>query len=117
MVGIVIGSLVTTTVLSITLGVAIYACVLKKYYYKNKSIISEGYEASSDASFYSSRRVSSNSSVHVTPRWVSTWDAFRLSGYNPTFQPQNGRLEKVKEVLKWIRMVDDFDKSKHLQTF
>ena len=35
------------------------------------------------------------------------WDALRMSGYNPTFQPQN---EKMKEVRKWIRMVDDFEK-------
>ena len=44
------------------------------------------------------------------------WDAFRLSGYNPTFQPRNRNLERVSEVPKWIRMVDDFDKSRHLQT-
>jgi hypothetical protein len=43
----------------------------------------------------------------VTPRWISMWDALRMSGYNPTFQPQN---EKIKEVPKWIRMVDDFEK-------
>ena len=116
MVGIVIGSLVTMTVLGMTQGVAIYACALKKYYHKSKSIINEGYAASHDASFYSSRKLSSNSSVNMTPRWISTWEAFRLSGYNPTFQPQNGSLEKVKEVPKWIRMVDDFDKSRHLQT-
>jgi hypothetical protein len=39
------------------------------------------------------------------------WDALRMSGYSPTFQPQN---EKMKEVSKWIRMVDDFEKSGHL---
>ena len=116
MVGIVIGSLVTMTVLGMTLGVAIYACVLKKYYNKNKSIISEGYDTSTDASFYSSRKLSSNLSVYVTPGWISMWDAFRLFGYNPTFQPRNRNLERVSEVPKWIRMVDDFDKSRHLQT-
>lgn len=107
------GSLVTMTVLGMTLGVAIYACVLKKYYYKNKSIVSESYETSLDASIYSSRKLSSNSYLNVTPRWISTWDAFSMSGYNPTFQPQNGSLERVKQVPKWIRMVDDFEKSGH----
>jgi hypothetical protein len=105
-VGIVIGSLVTMTVLGVTLGVTIYACVVKIYYHKNKSIISESYDTNPDASFYSSRNLSSNSSVNVTPRWISMWDALRMSDYNPTFQPQNG---KVKEVPKWIRMVDDFE--------
>lgn len=117
MAGIIIGSLVTIIVLGMTLCVAIYACVLKKYYHKNKSIISEGDETSPDASFYSSRKLSSSSSVNVIPMWISTWDAFRMSGYNPTFQPQRGSLEKVKEVPKWIRMVDGFETSGHLQTF
>ena len=111
MVGIVIGSLVAMTIFGVTLGVAIYACVLKKYYHKNKSIISESYDTSPYASFYSSGNLSSNSSVNVTPRWISMWDALRMSGYSPTFQPQN---EKMKEVSKWIRMVDDFEKSGHL---
>jgi hypothetical protein len=34
-------SLVTMTVLGVTLGVIIYACVVKIYYHKNKSIIGE----------------------------------------------------------------------------
>jgi hypothetical protein len=56
-VGIVIGSLVTMTVLGVTLGVTIYACVVKIYYHKNKSIISESYDTNPDASFHSSRNL------------------------------------------------------------
>jgi len=89
--GIVIGSLVTMTVLCVTLGVAIYACVLKKYYHKNKSIISESYDTSPDPSTYSSGNFSSNSSVNVTPRWISMWDAFRMSVITQHF---NHRMKK-----------------------